>query len=48
MTGSEDGVVRLWNSKDIYDANAGKDGPSSSQASECTLHNDSEALICFN
>ncbi|CAL8463359.1 g2893 [Coccomyxa elongata] len=38
VTGSEDGIVRLWNSKDIYDTNAGGDGPTSSQAPECTLH----------
>lgn len=46
VTGSEDGIVRLWNSKDIYDTNAGGDGPTSSQASECTLHSDGGALIC--
>ena len=48
MTGSEDGIVRLWNSKDIYETNAGGDGPTTSQTSECTLHSEGEALICSN
>ena len=38
MTGSEDGVLRLWNSRDIYEAAAGlKEAPCSSQNSDSML-----------
>ncbi|KAK9917148.1 hypothetical protein WJX75_001304 [Coccomyxa subellipsoidea] len=40
VTGSEDGIVRLWNSKDMYDSQACREAPTFSQASECTLHTD--------
>ncbi len=38
MTGSEDGILRLWNSRDVYEAAAGlQEDPSCSQSSENTL-----------
>ncbi len=38
VTGSEDGILRLWNSRDVYEAAAGlQEDPSCSQSSENTL-----------
>lgn len=39
VTGSEDGVLRLWNSRDVYEAAVGlkKEAPTSSQNSDSTL-----------
>ena len=38
VTGSEDGILRLWNSRDVYEAAAGlQDGPSCSQSSDSVL-----------
>lgn len=52
VTGSEDGVVRLWGIRELCEPMvAAADGPTSSQASECTLHSESDApahLICIS
>ena len=38
VTGSEDGILRIWNSRDVYEAAAGlQEDPSCSQSSESTL-----------
>lgn len=38
VTGSEDGILRLWNSRDVYEAAAGlQEDPCCSQSSDSTL-----------